>query len=229
MKIAGMEKITLLDYPEKIACIIFTRGCNFKCPFCQNSDLINCQTVGDISEEDVFKYLEKRKNILDGVVISGGEPTLQPNLKKFIKRVKELGLLVKLDSNGFRPDILEDLINNNLIDYVAMDIKNSLNKYGMTCGIKDINTQNILKSIAIIKMSNIDHEFRTTIIKEHHEIKDIEDIIKIIGKNSKYYLQNFKNSEYVLDKTLHGFSDDELKNMQIYFKDVDKNLIIRGL
>lgn len=229
MKIAGMEKITLLDYPEKVACIIFTRGCNFKCPFCQNSDLINCQTVGDISEEDVFKYLEKRKNILDGVVISGGEPTLQPNLKKFIKRVKELGLLVKLDSNGFRPDILEDLINNNLIDYVAMDIKNSLNKYGMTCGIKDINTQNILKSIAIIKMSNIDHEFRTTIIKEHHEIKDIEDIIKIIGKNSKYYLQNFKNSEYVLDKTLHGFSDDELKNMQIYFKDVDKNLIIRGL
>src|SRR5574344_2110557 len=223
MKIAGMEKITLLDYPEKVACIIFTRGCNFKCPFCQNSDLINCQTVGDISEEDVFKYLEKRKNILDGVVISGGEPTLQPNLKKFIKRVKELGLLVKLDSNGFRPDILEDLINNNLIDYVAMHIKNSLNKYGMTCGIKDINTQNILKSIAIIKMSNIDHEFRTTIIKEHHEIKDIEDIIKIIGKNSKYYLQNFKNSEYVLDKTLHGFSDDELKNMQIYFKDVDKN------
>ena len=229
MLVAGMEKITLLDYPEKLACIIFTQGCNFKCPFCQNSDLIKCNQKGNISEEEVFEYLNKRKNVLDGVVITGGEPTIQKDLKEFIKKVKELGLLVKLDTNGFRPDILEDLINDNLIDYVAMDIKNSLEKYSETSGIKNINTQNILKSIAIIKMSNINHEFRTTIIKEHHDNKDIENILKIIGHNSKYYLQNFKNSEYVLDKSLHGFSDEELKEMQEYFRDEWKNVIIRGL
>lgn len=229
MKIAGMEKITLLDYPEKLACIIFTSGCNFKCPFCQNSDLINCQNPGIISEEEVFDYLEKRKKILDGVVISGGEPTLQTDIKNFIKKTKALGLLVKLDTNGFRPDILKDLIDNKMIDYVAMDVKNALNKYDLTSGVKNINTEHILKSIAILKASNIDYEFRTTIIKEHHDIKDIEEIIKIIGKNSKYYLQNFRDSEIVIDKNLHGFSDEELISMKKYFKDKNKNLIIRGL
>ena len=227
MNIAGVQKVTLLDYPGKVACEIFTQGCNFECPFCQNSSLIPITNTGEFSEEEIFEYLNLRKNILDGVVITGGEPTVQKDLKGFIKKIKDLGLLVKLDTNGGNPKVLQELIDEKLVDYVAMDIKNIFNKYNITAG-KKINLDNIKKSIEILKASKIDYEFRTTIIKEMHSLDDIVSICKLVG-NAKYYLQNFEDSEYVIDHSLHGFSREELLFIDKYLKDVFPNVEIRAL
>ena len=227
MNIAGVQKVTLLDYPGKVACEIFTQGCNFECPFCQNSSLIPITNTGEFSEEEIFEYLNLRKNILDGVVITGGEPTVQKDLKAFIKKIKDLGLLVKLDTNGGNPKVLQELIDEKLVDYVAMDIKNIFNKYNITAG-KKINLDNIKKSIEILKASKIDYEFRTTIIKEMHSLDDIISICKLVG-NAKYYLQNFEDSENVIDHSLHGFSREELLFIDKYLKDVFPNVEIRAL
>ena len=227
MNIAGVQKVTLLDYPGKVACEIFTQGCNFDCPFCQNSSLIPITNTGEFSEEEIFEYLNLRKNILDGVVITGGEPTVQKDLKGFIKKIKDLGLLVKLDTNGGNPKVLQELIDEDLVDYVAMDIKNIFNKYNITAG-KKINLDNIKKSIEILKASKIDYEFRTTIIKEMHSLDDIVSICKLVG-NAKYYLQNFEDSENVIDHSLHGFSREELLFIDKYLKDVFPNVEIRAL
>lgn len=227
MNIAGVQKVTLLDYPGKVACEIFTQGCNFECPFCQNSSLIPITNTGEFSEEEIFEYLNLRKNILDGVVITGGEPTVQKDLKSFIKKIKDLGLLVKLDTNGGNPKVLQELIDEDLVDYVAMDIKNIFNKYNITAG-KKINLDNIKKSIEILKASKIDYEFRTTIIKEMHSLDDIVSICKLVG-NAKYYLQNFEDSENVIDHSLHGFSREELLFIDKYLKDVFPNVEIRAL
>ena len=225
MKISGLEKLTLTDYPGHLACIIFTQGCNFKCPFCQNSTLLPLEE-GLISEEEVFAYLNKRKNVLEGVVITGGEPTIQKDLKNFILKVRNLGLKVKLDTNGYNPLVLEDLLNNNLLDYVAMDIKNSLDDYNDITATK-VKIANIEKSIKLLKESNIDHEFRTTIVKEFHTLEKIKKIIKIIDGN-KYFLQNFQNSENVINKNLHGFTEEELEEIKNELKDYS-NVNIRGL
>ena len=227
MNIAGVQKVTLLDYPGKVACEIFTQGCNFECPFCQNSSLIPITNTGEFSEEEIFEYLNLRKNILDGVVITGGEPTVQKDLKGFIKKIKDLGLLVKLDTNGGNPKVLQELIDEKLVDYVAMDIKNIFNKYNITSG-KKINLDNIKKSIEILKASKIDYEFRTTIIKEMHSLDDIVSICKLVG-DAKYYLQNFEDSENVIDHSLHGFSREELLFIDKYLKDVFPNVEIRAL
>ena len=227
MNIAGVQKVTLLDYPGKVACEIFTQGCNFECPFCQNSSLIPITNTGEFSEEEIFEYLNLRKNILDGVVITGGEPTVQKDLKGFIKKIKDLGLLVKLDTNGGNPKVLQELIDEDLVDYVAMDIKNIFNKYNITAG-KKINLDNIKKSIEILKASKIDYEFRTTIIKEMHSLDDIISICKLVG-DAKYYLQNFEDSENVLNHSLHGFSREELLFIDKYLKDVFPNVEIRAL
>lgn len=227
MNIAGVQKVTLLDYPGKVACEIFTQGCNFECPFCQNSGLIPITNTGEFSEEEIFEYLVLRKKILDGVVITGGEPTVQKDLKGFIKKIKDLGLLVKLDTNGGNPKVLQELIDEDLVDYVAMDIKNIFNKYNITAG-KKINLDNIKKSIEILKASKIDYEFRTTIIKEMHSLDDIISICKLVG-DAKYYLQNFEDSENVIDHSLHGFSREELLFIDKYLKDVFPNVEIRAL
>ncbi len=227
MNIAGVQKVTLLDYPGKVACEIFTQGCNFECPFCQNSSLIPITNTGEFSEEEIFEYLNLRKNILDGVVITGGEPTVQKDLKGFIKKIKDLGLLVKLDTNGGNPKVLQELIDEKLVDYVAMDIKNIFNKYNITAG-KKINLDNIKKSIEILKASKIDYEFRTTIIKEMHSLDDIVSICKLVG-DAKYYLQNFEDSENVLNHSLHGFSREELLFIDKYLKDLFPNVEIRAL
>lgn len=227
MNIAGVQKVTLLDYPGKVACEIFTQGCNFECPFCQNSSLIPITNTGEFSEEEIFEYLNLRKNILDGVVITGGEPTVQKDLKSFIKKIKDLGLLVKLDTNGGNPKVLQELIDEKLVDYVAMDIKNIFNKYNITAG-KKVSLDNIKKSIEILKASKIDYEFRTTIIKEMHSLDDIVSICKLVG-NAKYYLQNFEDSENVIDHSLHGFSREELLFIDKYLKDLFPNVEIRAL
>ena len=170
MTINGMQKLTLLDYPGNVACLIFTQGCNFRCPFCHNSGLLdmnnNCEKI---DEKEVFKYLEKRRGLLDGVCISGGEPLLQKDIEDFIRKVKDLGYKVKLDTNGSSPKKLKQLIEDGLIDYVAMDIKNDFLNYDKTAGMCT-NIDNIKKSIEIIENSNIEYEFRTTIVKQFHDV-----------------------------------------------------------
>lgn len=229
MNIEGLQKLSLLDYPNKLSCIIFTHGCNFRCPFCQNSTLIDNDYSECISEEEVFKYLNKRKGILEGVVISGGEPTLQVGLKSFIKKIKEMGFSVKLDTNGFNSKLLKELIEDNLIDYVAMDIKNEICKYSVTCGLNQMKIDNILESINILENSKIDYEFRTTIMKEYHDIESIKGILKLIGNKPKYFLQNFRLSENVLNKNIHGFSIEELKSLEHDLNVIYKNVKIRDL
>jgi pyruvate formate lyase activating enzyme len=226
IQIGGFQKVTLLDYPDQVACIVFTVGCNYRCPFCQNSELV-LHNKGIISEEEVLDYLNKRKGILDGVVISGGEPTVQKDLKDFIIKIKKLGLLVKLDTNGTNPELLKDLIDNNLIDYVAMDIKNDLDKYKeITINNPEINK--IKKSIKLLQDSKIDHEFRTTIMKNYHTIADLQKICQLVA-GDQYYLQNFKDSEYVLGEGLEAFTYDELKNIQDELQKQFTNVNVRDL
>ncbi len=229
MKISGMQKLTLLDYPGLTACLIFTQGCNFRCPFCHNSELLGLDSKEEISEEEVMEYLKKRQGLLDGVVISGGEPLLQPDIETFIKKIKDLGYKVKLDTNGLNTNKLKELIDKKLIDYIAMDIKNVFALYDKTAGVKNINIENIQKSIELIKSSNIDFEFRTTIVKGHHNIENIKKICEYIGKNVVYYIQNYKDCDTVLEKGLKGFSEEELKEFQRNINMVYPNVKVRGL
>lgn len=193
MIISGMQKLTLLDYPGKTAAIIFTYGCNFRCPFCHNALLVTGGCTDTLSEEEVFAFLEKRKGILDAVCITGGEPTLQKDLKQFILKVRSLGYSVKLDTNGTVPDVLEELLAEKLLDYVAMDIKNTPEKYSLTAGA-DVDINNILKSMEIIKNKAPDYEFRTTVTRELHTEADISAVAELVGRGSKYFLQQFKDS-----------------------------------
>ena len=228
MLISGFSKLTLLDFPGVVSCEIFTQGCNLRCPFCQNSSLIDNNGDFNYTEEEILDFLERRKKILDGIVITGGEPTMQKDLVRFIEYVKKLGYKVKLDTNGFRPSVLKELIDKKLVDYVAMDIKNSFEKYDITCGMKNLVIENVKRSIEILKSSNINYEFRTTIIKEYHTKEDILKILDVIG-NSNYYLQNFEMSEDVIDKNLHGFNDYELIEMENLLNLKYHNVEVRGI
>lgn len=228
MKISGFEKVTLLDYPGKIACIVFTQGCNYKCKFCQNSSLID-KNLGNYSEKEIFNYLEKRKKVLDGVVISGGEPTLCKDLIQFIRKIKELGLLVKLDTNGTKPKVLAALIDEELIDYIAMDIKNVFSYYRELVDVDNPFIDRIKESIELIKRSGIEHEFRTTIMKEHHTIEGLKTICNYIGKDEKYFIQNFQISDCVIDKCLTPFEENELVDIKSKLSKEFPNALVRGI
>ena len=198
MLIAGLNKTTLLDYPGHVAATIFTGACNFRCPFCHNAGLVLTPSSAEMySEEDVFSFLKKRRNVLQGVCITGGEPTLQVDLPDFILKVKELGYSVKLDTNGYKPEVLEDLLQAGLLDYVAMDIKNSPSKYELTAGV-GLEFQKIQKSVELLKSSKINYEFRTTVIKEFHTLEDLCEIGKWIKGCPKYYLQQFVESDNLI-------------------------------
>ena len=229
MKIGGLQKLTLLDYPDHLACIIFTQGCNLRCPFCHNSELLDLKKDGEFSEEEIFNYLIKRRKVLDGVVITGGEPLLQPNIDLFIEQVKSLGLKVKLDTNGTSPTLLNKLIKNNLIDYIAMDIKSDWDTYKEVSGCPRINLDKIKESIKIIEEANLPYEFRTTIMKNYHNIDNITKICNYISPKSTYYLQNFVNSEFVINKKLVPFTNDELKELSKKLKEKFPNVKVRGI
>ena len=215
MRIGGFNKLTTQDFPGNLACIIFTSGCNFDCDYCYNRDLVECHAP-EIKEEEIFSYLEKRKKMLDGVVISGGEPTIWDDLIPFIEKIREYGFKVKLDTNGYRPEVLKEIIDRKLVDYIAMDIKAIFNKYFKVIK-KNIDTDKLLESIELIKKSNIDHEFRTTIIKGMHTIEDLEKMINLVD-GDPYYLQNFKMEDTVKAKKMEGFTEEELKDIKEYFK-----------
>lgn len=198
MKIGGFQKMTVQDFPEKIACIVFTPGCNFKCPFCHNSSLVTNEAEL-IDQDEIFSYLNKRKGILDGVCISGGEPLLHGEaLFEFMKKIKEMGFLIKLDTNGSFPDLLKSAIDMKLLDYVAMDIKNCPDKYATTAGITNLDISKIEESIKILTSGSVDYEFRTTVTKELHSPQDFVKIGQWIQGAKRYFIQNFVDSGSIL-------------------------------
>ncbi|MBR3685268.1 MAG: anaerobic ribonucleoside-triphosphate reductase activating protein [Clostridia bacterium] len=213
MIIQGLQKLTVLDFPGQVACIVFTAGCSFRCPFCHNATLVKAE--GDnISEEEVLAYLKKRQGILDGVVITGGEPTIQKDLKEFIIKIKNLGYKVKLDTNGYHPEVLEDLLNDGLVDYVAMDIKNSKDKYAVTVGLQNIDILRIERSVELLKNCNIPYEFRTTTMEELHSEEDIKSIAEWLKGAKKYFLQSFKDSGDILCGTFTPLDDAKMQDFK---------------
>lgn len=210
MIIGGLQKMTMLDFPGKIACTVFTQGCNFKCPFCHNRGLVLSEE-DIINEETVFSYLKKRVGILDGVCVTGGEPLLQKDIFEFLKKIKDLGLLVKLDTNGYLPHKLSYAIENGLVDYVAMDIKNCPEKYAQTSGVDNLDIEAIKKSVDILKEGKVPYEFRTTVARELHTEEDMKKIGEWICGAMGYYIQNYRDSENVLCKGLSSLENQELE------------------
>lgn len=216
LNIVGLQTTTLLDYPGKVACTIFLGGCNFRCPFCQNAALVlNDQELNSTNEllkqtlqeskqtytkDEIMSFLQKRKNVLEGVCVSGGEPTLCPMLPEFLCEIKNLGYAVKLDTNGYRPDVIKILYEGHLIDYVAMDIKSSKEGYSVATGIPNLNLDLICASVEYLINENIPHEFRTTLVKGIHTEADIISISKWIAGDSPYYLQSYTDSEQIIGK-----------------------------
>ena len=230
MKFSGFQKLTLLDYPEKTACTLFTAGCNFRCPFCHNAGLVtHIDNTNFFTEEYVLDYLKKRQGILDGVCITGGEPLMHKDLPDFIKKVKLLGYLVKLDTNGSYPERLEELINSGLIDYVAMDIKNSKEKYATTADCSTELLAKVEKSVALLKQKKIDFEFRTTVVKEYHEPDDIKKIAEWIRGADKYFLQNFIDSGDLIKNNLSAHPRETLEFMRSLAQDIITKVEIRGI
>lgn len=197
MNIAGLVKNSLIDYPGKITAVVFTQGCNFRCPYCHNPDLVDLKVKSVLSEKEFFDFLDKRKGLLDAVTITGGEPTLQKDLSDFIRKVKERGFLVKLDSNGTNPRFLQRILDAGQVDYVAMDIKNSPERYAEVVG--PVKMEKITESIDIIMSSGVEYEFRTTVLPKLHDEKSFEKIGEMIRGANKYFIQNFR-SENTLDK-----------------------------
>ncbi|MBE6679905.1 MAG: anaerobic ribonucleoside-triphosphate reductase activating protein [Ruminococcaceae bacterium] len=194
MHIEAYQKLTLLDFPGRTAATIFTHGCNFRCPFCHNAGLVVRPSESTIDEKELFDYLEKRKKLLDGVCITGGEPLLQKDIADFIRKIKSIGYLVKLDTNGSMPEKLEELIKEGIIDYVAMDIKNSLDKYAITAGATQDIVVKVQKSVETLLNADIDYEFRTTVTGNLHTVEDMRSIGEWIKGAKAYYLQPFKDS-----------------------------------
>lgn len=211
MQIHGFNKLTLLDYPGHLAAVIFLGGCNMRCPFCQNTSLVqNPFAQPTIPREEVLALLKKRKNILEGVCISGGEPTLYPDLPDLIREIKALGFHIKLDTNGSNPNMIKSLVNEKLIDYIAMDIKNSKEKYALTSGIPEINIKQVEDSVTFLLTSMIPYEFRTTIVKEFHTMEDMLSIGEWIQGAKAYYLQSFQDSGDILMAGLSSHNKETL-------------------
>ena len=228
--IHGFQKMTMLDFPGKVACTAFTAGCNFRCPFCHNASLVTKINNDEIySQEEIFDYLNKRKGVLDGVCITGGEPLLYDGIVDFIKKIRELGLLVKLDTNGSFPEKLKYLIENGLVDYVAMDIKNSKDKYAETIGLNEYDISNVEKSVALLLEGKVEYEFRTTIVEEYHTPQDIVAIGEWIKGAKRYFLQNFVDSGNLIGSDMHGVSKEFMKELQIEAAKFVEKVELRGI
>ena len=220
MIIGGLQKSTLIDYPKKVAATIFLSGCNFRCPFCHNPELVLPEVIAKqpkISEEEIFAFLQERKGFLDGIVICGGEPTVHSDLPEFLEKIKNIGFLIKLDSNGSNPKMLKEMIDNNLLDYVAMDIKSSKEKYAEVVGLPDIDISKIEESIEILKEGKIDYEFRTTLVPGLVDKAEVLKLVEWIAPAKKYFLQKFQNQGETVDpnfKQIEPYSEDYIKEIQ---------------
>ena len=218
MKIGGLQKISLIDYPGRISAIVFTQGCNFRCPYCHNPELVDPAQYGPIlSEEEVISFLEKRRGKLDAVTVTGGEPTLQPDLDRFLQEIKGMGYLTKIDTNGSNPDVLERLIRGRLVDYLAMDVKGPLQKYERIANVK-VQTAKIQRSIELITASGIEHEFRTTVVRSQLDNEDLIATSELL-KKGLYVLQSF-----VPAKSLDHEFLTEISYSPEEFADIQKKL-----
>ncbi|MFC1663662.1 anaerobic ribonucleoside-triphosphate reductase activating protein [Patescibacteria group bacterium] len=222
IEIGGLQKLTLIDYPQKIACTVFLIGCNFLCPWCYSKELVLPEEIKKqtkITEKEFFSFLKERKKLIEGVVLCGGEPTKNKNLPQFCKKIKKLGYLIKLDTNGSNPDMLKKLIDEKLIDYVAMDIKAPKGKYEGAVGMK-ANVKKIGKSIDILKKGKVDYEFRSTIVPSLHKKEDVIEMAKWIKGAKKYYLQNFRP-----EKTINPSFEKVKPYSQEYLIEIQKAII----
>ncbi|MBQ9036658.1 MAG: anaerobic ribonucleoside-triphosphate reductase activating protein [Erysipelotrichaceae bacterium] len=232
IKIAGLQKLTLLDYPGQVACTIFTAGCNMKCPFCHNRDLVFIpENFVPEDPDDIIEFLNKRKGIIDAVCITGGEPLLQAGLLDFLKQVKELGYKVKVDTNGLFPDRLKKIVESGYVDYVAMDIKNSIGKYGFTTGVSENDnlTKQIRKSINYLLSDVIDYEFRTTVVREFHSKEDLVEAARMIKGAKNYYLQQFVDSGRCIEAGFTAYSREEMLELQREVQKIIPNVQLRGV
>lgn len=225
MNIAGLQKTTLLDYPGKVACTVFLQGCNFRCPFCQNSEILG-GGAGDVTEEEFFSFLKKRQGILDGVCVSGGEPLVQ-DVGAFLEKIKALGYCVKLDTNGAFPKKLKELCGAHLVDFVAMDIKNSPQNYAKTAGVP-VDLAAVEESAAFLLSGTVGYEFRTTVVKELHKGEDFVRIGQWLRGANRYFLQTFRDSERVLKRGLTPCSGAQMQAFKQLLKPFIPNVLIRG-
>ena len=229
MNIHGLQKMTLLDYPGIVAATVFLGGCDYRCPYCHNFELVDGTASPIMSDQELFLFLEKRKNLLDGVVITGGEPCLRPDLPQLVKAIKDMGYKVKLDTNGNHPDVLRQLLEAGLVDYVAMDIKNSLPKYGMTIGVPGFDTKDVQESASILLDGSTDYEFRTTVVHEFHELNDFELIGQWIEGAKAYYLQQYTVRDTVPDKSLTSPTEEDMRLYLDVVKKYVPNAVVRGV
>ena len=230
MQIYGFNKTTLLDYPEHVAATVFTGGCNFRCPFCHNGGLVLSPNPEErIEEDEVLSYLKKRQGILEGVCITGGEPTLQPDLREFICKVKDMGYLVKLDTNGYRSQELWNLMQEELLDYVAMDIKASKENYAVAAGVEGLDISRIEESVGILKGGKVPYEFRTTVVKGIHSIEEFEEIGQFLAGSRAYYLQQYRENDNVIVQGYDAFSKAEMESMALLARKYIDKVVLRGV
>lgn len=224
--IGGIVKFSLIDYPERLACVVFLSGCNFKCPYCHNRSLVLDKT-DDLSFKDLTQFLEKRKHQLEGIVITGGEPTINPNLMKIATLAKSLGYLIKLDTNGTRPDVLKEMIDKSLVDYIAMDIKTTINLYEELTH-RSVDHRSILASIQLLLHSTIDYEFRTTVVSNFHQEIDFNEIGKMLNGAEKYVLQNYRYSKtQIKEEHFIPFTKHELEKVKAIMQNYVKEIAIK--
>jgi len=229
MIIKGFQKLTLLDYPGKVACTVFTGGCNFRCPFCHNALLVTEMDDIEYTEKEIFEHLERRKGVIEGVAVTGGEPLLQKDIERFLYELKCTGVSVKLDTNGSFPEKLKGILELGIVDYVAMDIKNSKEKYAQTVGVQDFDISTVEQSIQLLQQSGVDYEFRTTVTANFHTIEDMRSIARWLQGTPKYFLQNFVDSGMLIDSTCKGVSKAEMQEMLSAVREFIPTAELRGI
>ena len=230
MRIDGLQKMTLLDFPGKVACTVFTGGCNFRCPFCHNALLVTkLPEKPDYSEDEILSFLEKRTGLLDGVAITGGEPLLNPDIADFIRKIRSMGYAVKLDTNGSFPERLKAIVGEGLVDYVAMDIKNRKEKYTETIGLKNLDLSKIEESVEFLKSGAVDYEFRTTVVEQFHTVEDIRAAAEWISGAKRYFLQNFVDSGELICEEVSGVDKETMLKMKSAAADFVPQTEIRGI
>ncbi len=229
IRIHGLQKLSMVDYPGKIAATVFTGGCNLRCPFCHNALLVTRLSESpQLDTGEVLQFLQKRRGLLDGVVLSGGEPLIQNGVVEFLRAVRDMGFSIKLDTNGCYPDALADILDRHLADYVAMDIKNTPEKYPLTTGLQNFDMAPIQASLDILKAGSVDYEFRTTVVRELHSVADIVEIGRWLQGAPRYFLQNFEDSGNLIGAGFHGFSSDELDAMAAAAAPYFQSVQVRG-
>ncbi len=221
--------MTLLDFPGHVACTVFLGGCDLRCPFCHNFELADGSAPAVMDDKELLKFLSRRQGLLDGVAITGGEPCLRPDLPELLKAVRDLGFRTKLDTNGFHPELLKKLLSEGLVDYTAVDIKNSAAKYAVTSGLQELDLRPLQETVSLLIGGDADYEFRTTVVKEFHEASDFEEIGKLILGAKRYFLQCFTDRDSVPFEGLHAPSREELQSYAEIARRYVPDTFIRGI